>query len=145
VLGGLLGERAFPGIVYCVKYEDVLSQPLAELRLLCRHLGVIYSDEMLGARSFSGVPYTASQHKLVDGKIDETRRDEWKWSLTRLDIALFESETADILPCLGYELLFGKPIGVSKFRRWLYLFVDVAFAVRSRILRSIKFRVHSVK
>jgi hypothetical protein len=98
--GRALGNR------YCeLRYEDLLDDPGAEARTLCRFLGLEFEDSMLryfeGAASLlSAEPYPHEHENL---RLPPTKglRD-WRTAVPAKEVAQFEALAGDLLTDLGY-------------------------------------------
>ncbi len=85
-----------------VKYEDLVSNPVEELKRICRFLGVEYEPGM--------VDFTAARHHSTNGndmrllRSSEIRMDSaWQEQLSEEDLAYFEHRAGALNRQLGYE------------------------------------------
>lgn len=90
-----------------VRYEDILSKPEEQLRLLAEFIGVNYVPAMAMGGSFAVPDFTLKQHQLVGNPPDLSRMTAWKAELSYRQIEIFESIAQDLLVYLGYELTCG--------------------------------------
>jgi hypothetical protein len=88
-----------------VRYEDLVSEPQAELRRICAWLDLDYVAEMSGGGGFEYAQGLFRYHSLIHNAPEASRATAWKNSLSEREISTFESRTNDLLPYLGYELL----------------------------------------
>lgn len=108
--GRRAGERLGPQRYHELRYEDLVAEPEAELRRLCRFLGLRYDAQMLD--------YPARAAQIVVGMGDPryhqgvqrapTRGRDWRQTLVPRRVALFEALAGDVLVQCGYELS-GRP------------------------------------
>ncbi len=103
---GLAAEQYFgPEKVRRIRYEDLVAAPEAEMKAICRFVGIEYVPAMRTASGFRLPSYTADQHRrLRAGRIDPERANGWRNTLRSNQIELFEYITGDLLTYLGYRL-----------------------------------------
>lgn len=92
---------------YEVYYEQLLQQPEATLKDLCAWLHLEYIPKMLEYYHDAGSNIQLEHINLFElnqKPIDASRAYAWKSTLSRQDIADFESVAANLLQSLGYEL-----------------------------------------
>jgi hypothetical protein len=108
---GLAAESFFgPEKVLRVRYEDILIEPSAELKRICRFAGVEYDEKMPSATGFQVPLYTTEQHRwLLTGKVAKGRAAGWRQVLTEKQVALFEASAGDLLTFLGYDRRYRWP------------------------------------
>ena len=105
---GLAAElRWGPDRIERIRYEDLVSEPARTLKRICAFVGLEYEDAILEASGFQVPKYTESQHVLIGRKVDPSRADAWKESLSQRDIEIFEAIARDFLAYLKYEPMFG--------------------------------------
>jgi hypothetical protein len=92
--------------VFRVRYEDLVSRPQVELSRICAWLDLEYVDEMSRGGGFEFAQGLFRYHSLIHDAPEASRATAWKDSLSEREIRTFESRTNDLLPYLGYELLF---------------------------------------
>ncbi|MFN3933044.1 MAG: sulfotransferase family protein [Parvibaculum sp.] len=100
---GLAAERRYPDKVMSVKYESLTEDPEAELRRICEFAGLTFTAEMLYADSFKKPFYNQKQHSRVGTKISADKNESWRNTLSKKDLALFESRCGELLELLGYK------------------------------------------
>ena len=104
---GLALERMLPAErIMSVQYETLTREPVARMRAISDFLGIDYQPSMVESTGFKVPRYTAPQHELIGREPDSDRATRWKQILTRRQVELFEHETRDFLPYLGYPLLY---------------------------------------
>lgn len=92
---------------YCeVRYENLLADPEAELRGLCRFIDLDFDPVMLRyferADILHLMPWGAESHAALTLPPTKGLRD-WRREMRREDVALFETLAGDLLDELGYE------------------------------------------
>ena len=116
---GLAAELAMPQRVSRVRFEDLVAQPEIQLRRLCNESGLKYESAMTQGGGFQAPVYTRNQHRLVKDAPLSSRAEGWKAKLSPRQIELFESQTADLLPLLGYVKEYGLHArGPKKSEKW---------------------------
>lgn len=103
---GLAAEHRLAGQVIRVSYENLVKDPSNEMKRICNFVGVPFSDEMTYPEGFEPPSYTRRQHALVGRKLDVSRVDKWQTDLSYREVEIFESLTGDLLPLMGYTLVF---------------------------------------
>jgi hypothetical protein len=86
-----------------VRYEDLLLTPEKQMKEICVYLNITYSEAMLKSDGFVVPSFSKKQHKLIGEKLELSRLDAWKNSLSVDEIGIFESLVCDMLIYLGYE------------------------------------------
>lgn len=114
-----------------VRYEDLVTDPEAELRPLCEFLGLEYREEMLnpGGREKKGFAHY-EEHKLRTlEKVTSSRIGRYKGKMSAIDIAVIERVCGPIMAEMGYELE-RKPAPLS----WLGFAMQVPLVLIKRFL-----------
>lgn len=91
-----------------IRFEDLVLQPKETLSKVCDFLGEPYAVEMLDyyKNSTSLIPDSRkSQHQNADASPKSSRTYAWKNSMSKSDVALFESYARDQLSAFGYEVV----------------------------------------
>ena len=118
-----------------LRYEALITEPEAELRGICRFLGVGFAAEML------------DYHKTVDDNVPEDKRslwplldqppqaanlNKWKTHMSAADRAVFERNAGPLLRHYGYETL-PVPVTPGRWRElWLQIHDRIAWRFRKR-------------
>lgn len=136
---GLACESAFPDRCLRVHYEQLVLHPEEECNRICAFLGLEYEPGMIKGESFDVPSYTRPHHQLVGQLPDPTRIDDWKKTLKRKDIQLFESMTFDLLSMLGYKKEF--PGFVPKPGELAQAWILVKGAMKYLTLNSLKRKI----
>jgi hypothetical protein len=88
--------------LYALHYEKLVTDPEAEVRALCAHVGVDFEPGMLDVAransSFVPDPQTGSQRGIVT-----TSRERWREELTPTEVWLGERIFGKTMIALGYE------------------------------------------
>lgn len=116
-MGGMLGERFLE-----IHYEDLVRQPEAILRSICRFLGEEFSDDMLHYDESAEEEMPADAMKYHNTSVsppDPDKVDLWKREMTRADRILFERVVGNTLAEFGYEVLGERPGMGVKLRNFL--------------------------
>ncbi len=131
---GFACESAFPDRTLRVYYEDLVEQPTAECKRICEFMKIPFEAEMIKGSDFEVPLFTKAQHQLVGQMPDPKRINDWKKTLRKKDIQLFESMTFDLLPMLGYQKEFPGIVAKPKESKqaWIlfngalrYLTIDI--------------------
>jgi hypothetical protein len=97
-----------------VRYEAVLDQPCDQLRSLAAFVGVSFDPAMERPTGLRLSRFTFRDHELVGSALRGARANSWRQQLKWRDVEIFEHQTGDLLPLLGYDLACGahpRPIG----------------------------------
>ncbi|ABI57668.1 sulfotransferase family protein [Alkalilimnicola ehrlichii MLHE-1] len=125
VARGLAASHLNPSYVYTVRYEDLVLDPVHEMKNLCSFLGVDFEERIFRSNSFEVPEYTQSQHKLVGKKQDPDRISAWRSALSAREVEVFEYLTGDMLSSLGYEKVFSRPRRVT-YPEWILFLIKAA-------------------
>jgi Sulfotransferase family len=90
-----------------VQYEALLTQPSKQLARLADFLGVPDHPAMQAPTGLRLPAFTRVDHTLIGARLARSRGDRWQQHLNRRDIEIFEGQTGDLLPLLGYDLVCG--------------------------------------
>lgn len=118
---GLAAETAFgPTRVRRVTYEDLVAQPETQLRRIAEWIGVDYEPAMVHPTGIDMSAFASFDHGLVGRPIEAKRASDWTDRLSPRAIEIFEAQTGDLLPLMGYRLICSEPPqparGVEKLR-----------------------------
>jgi Sulfotransferase family len=103
--GHKAAER-YPGRVLEVRYEDLVTDPEAEIAATCDFLDLEYSPDMLAIEQTDRSKVAADQSAWfanVWGGITSAAIGKWRTELTPRQIEVFETVAGDELRALGYE------------------------------------------
>jgi len=116
---GLALEIALgPARVRRVQYEAVLNEPREELERLCEFLDLPFHPTMERPTGLRLPPFTRMDHQLIGSRLVGSRADRWRQHVKRRDIEIFEGQTGDLLPLLGYDLVCGaQPRRLGSFEK----------------------------
>ena len=121
-VGSVLGPEHFLEL----KYEDLLVDPEANLRRVCRFLREEYSPSMLEYHRVAeaSVPTKSMQwHKSSVGAPDRSKLYAWKRNLSLSDRAIFEEIAGSALDLFGYEREYHRPSLRVKLRKVYFLLI----------------------
>ncbi len=105
-------SRLSPDAMLTVRYEDLLDDPEAATRAVCRFLGEDYFDSMLRyfeapeTRRLAGL---SRSWENVARPVIKSNRGKYKTALSKEEIAVFEREAFRELEAFGYPLENPKP------------------------------------
>jgi hypothetical protein len=122
VAEGFAATQVLEGRAARIRFEDLLTEPEAELRRLCGAIGLDYTDGMLTSDALHVTDYTRPQHRIIGQRPDSSRAAAWRAELSRREQELFEAVAGDVLRLLGYPRLFPAPQARGPFERvgsWL--------------------------
>lgn len=117
------GERqraARPDDMLLVRYEDLVTEPAAQLRRVSEFLGMQYDDDMLAVEK---TDTSKLQHQdwfsnLWKG-INTSAMDKWRTKMSEHDQRVFLAAAGPELELLGYDTAGLEPLPVSGLqRRW---------------------------
>jgi hypothetical protein len=132
---GLAGQKAIPERVTTVRYEDLIRNPVAELKRLCGFLRLNFSEEMLEANGYSVPVYTRKQHELIGRKPNIRQLTAWRQKLSPKEIEQFEYIAGPILELLGYSCDFDYPSAPTRKDRLFLCLRESYFRNLHRRLR----------
>ncbi len=90
---------------HLVRYEDLIEQPEATVREICRFLGEFYESGMLEYYNTSSAQKSrrlSTSWQNVDQPIKCTNRNKFKQGLSRHEIRMVEGVTGDLMARFGY-------------------------------------------
>jgi hypothetical protein len=138
---GREAERAHPGQVTTVRYEDLVSDPEPHVRTLCEFLGLTFRDDMLAVeRSDPGkiVKDQAGWFTSIAHGINTSAVGKWRQEMSPREQRVFATVAGRELAALGYEP--GQPRVIQPGERLGYAVHDAAVrginAVRLRIVQE---------
>jgi hypothetical protein len=90
-----------------VGFEDLVRNPEATMKRICRFLCIDFQPEMVQGGGFTVPTYTAKQHALVGKPPDAGEADAWEKALRPREVEIFENLAGEMLSSLGYPLRYG--------------------------------------
>ncbi|HXE56835.1 MAG TPA: sulfotransferase [Gemmatimonadales bacterium] len=109
-----IGQILGPARYHELRYEDLVAEPEARLRALCRFLGIEFAPGMLEyhARVDRSIP-ASKRHiwKLIDQPPRADNAERWRSRMPRGMRVAFEKRAGAVLRELGYDTLPGRPSG----------------------------------
>lgn len=119
------GERLGPESYFELKYEDLLSDPVATMQALCSFIEEEYCSSLI---DFEKSRDKKSKTPLLSRPLQRGNLEKWRTGLTARQIRVFESVAGDTLVRNGYDL-------VTHARR-LPLPVRAAYEIHNRVLKG---------
>jgi hypothetical protein len=119
-----LASRLEPSRIHELRYEDLVREPEATLRELCRALGVEYDPAMLRYPERSTYPPP-----------DPASAEAWRRTMAPLDVRLVEARVGPLLVARGYAPSGLPPLEVRAARRARLLLQDAVARRRARVAR----------
>lgn len=143
IRAGLAAERRHPKQVLTVRFENLVTEPEANVRRVCDHVRLGYNSDMLAIeRAGPGkiVPEQAGWYTGVSSPISATAADGWRTEMPEEDQRLVAAVAGAELRELGYEASEGEP-AVPRPRALAYTAHDSALrAVHTFRLRIVQER-----
>ena len=122
--GHELGNRVTKNQYIEVRYEDLLTQPVATMQKLFSFLGEEYYDHLFDTRESSNPGKTPLVHKPIQP--DNTGK--WRQRLTPGQIRVFEGAAGNTLAKFGYEIHTStKPLSII---------VRTAYRLHNKLIRA---------
>jgi hypothetical protein len=91
-----------------VRYEDLVADPVPELRRICDYLGIDYDDEMVNHQAGAAL-INKAYHTRVAQPVDDKAVAKWRTVLTPEELALVEERVGHLLDEFGYARLSDLP------------------------------------
>jgi len=114
-----LGNLLFKDRYIELKYEDLLSNPISQLKRLADFLDLSVDWKNV--------------ENLVDSMTIKNNFYKWKKKMTQKDLKIFQAVAGDLLQECGYELAPITPIQLTKFHEIYYTLMD-------KFLREYRYR-----
>jgi hypothetical protein len=135
IRAGQRAQEQHPGSVLTVRYEDVATDPAAEVERICAFLGVAYHDDMLALEKVDRskiVPDQAAWFPTIFEGITTGAVGRWRTEMPARDQRIFAALAGDELRALGYEPGPGGVTDISPLQeRW--------FQLQNETLRNVNF------
>lgn len=129
MLGRKMG-RMIPNNYLEIRYEDLVINSEATLRIICDHIGgVAFEPEMLNYfdTAKDSMPEASLRwHMSSVNQPDKSKVQQWKDRMSVNDQILFDEVAGDILDLFGYERITHKPNLGTKIRRARYALLGYA-------------------
>ncbi|WP_433384308.1 sulfotransferase family protein [Actinoplanes sp. CA-142083] len=102
-------RRYGPDTYHLVRYEDLVEEPEAHLRALCRFLGEEYDAAMARPQEVAAVavPEYKTWHTRTRQSVTTTRVSSWRQRLSAAEIERCEAVFGDRLALFGYQGMTG--------------------------------------
>jgi protein-tyrosine sulfotransferase len=107
MLQGILAEQALgKGRVLTIRYEDLVSHPDREVKLICGYLGVEYDGNMLDFFNKNAAQNISSQGHHLNAKnpISTSSIGGYKNKLSNKDILRIDNELRSLMTIFGYKV-----------------------------------------
>jgi hypothetical protein len=135
------GERqrdARPDAMLLVRYEDLVTEPQAQLRRVSEFLGIDYDDDMLAVEK---TDTSKLQHQdwfsnLWQG-INTSAMDKWRTKMSEHDQRVFLAAAGEELALHGYDLGGLEPATVTPMQQRRYGLANFA----RRLVNFVKLRI----
>ena len=119
-------RRLGPGAWHEVRYEDLITDPEHQLRMICAYLGEEYDPRTTEPHRLAraAVPARKTWHRRTHGALDASRAGSWQRRLTPDQIRLAEAASGDRLARYGYApggAVRPDPAELLRYRRVLAL------------------------
>jgi hypothetical protein len=131
-------KKENPGLVYSIKYEDLVEDPEKHCRLMCDFLGVDFDPSVLefyrkkqeAEKVYATDTGVKEIHKSLFNPISKDRMDKWRTDMTPRQIKLADLVVGKTAEKAGYERMY------KKFSPGTYLWI-----LPSLIYASIMYRL----
>lgn len=113
---------------HILKFEDVVTDPENQIKLLCTHLGLEFDKKMIDIRNFKskmGGRWNPNKHSSFKDKIDTISTKpvgRWKEKLSKNDLILVELAMMDMMDKYNYKLSDMKYNVVDVKNAFIHLF-----------------------
>jgi hypothetical protein len=117
-IGGVLGDHYL-----ALRYEDLVRDPEAALRVVCRFLGEPYDPAMLRYERTAKQEMPADSlrwHRSSVRRPDPARAAEWRHAMSRADRIIFEQIAGEALELFGYPREHLSSTWVSRLKNLYY-------------------------
>ena len=106
--GMISGQKIGEDRYYELRYENLVTEPEGTLSKLCHWLDIDYTESMLKHHEGKAAQQSAQKSQdlrsLVAKPVDASRAYSWRKTLSRPQVADFESVSGSLLASLGYEV-----------------------------------------
>lgn len=150
-LGRQFGARLFRGRYAEIRYEDLITNPRDQLKLLCRAIGLNFDDSMLSFQQTASALVTEEEFgwkKETLGPLLSSNQLKWKDQLPKRELVLTELCNDGALISGGYYDATGCSALSLRERVWVAFWAAVIrftapcyMAYRKRMLKSICHRL----
>ena len=127
------GKQLSPERYFELRYEDLVQDPPATLRTLCRFLKEPFSERMLQYNETQGLVPEQEQktfHRLLSAPPDVSRAYVWRRQAQQGDIVAFERIAGSVLIECGYGVRF-----TTQLMLWMNTYIErVKGKVKSLLL-----------
>nr|WP_275575226.1 sulfotransferase [Methylocucumis oryzae] len=110
--------------VITLRYEDIVTQPEAELARLCEFIGVSYAPSMLEYDNAS-----------TYDKPDSSLAWQWRKKLTAKEVALVEAKAHKLISTRHYEVINSTPYQPNAFEKLALLVQNKWFKLKHGLQR----------
>jgi hypothetical protein len=120
-----------------VRYEDLIEQPVAELKRVCTFIDFSFEKEMLTFHQDADTRRESEKTaywKNLSKPVMSNNKGKFLRQLSEHEIAIFEAVSSDILEMLGYPLHASGD--AAKISFWKRLWYRIQNKVRSRLRRN---------
>lgn len=105
-----------PGLIYSIRYEDLVAEPEKQTRLLCGFLGIDFDPSVLGfyeKKEEAQAQYAGNQdlskiHKSLFNPISTEKVDKWKQEMTERQIRIADLVMGKTAEKAGYKRMFPR-------------------------------------
>jgi len=128
---------------FCLRYEDLISDPQYQVKKVCSFLNVEYEPKMMEfyRRSLSGFAVEQRHHENTLNPIFSSSLNSWKDKLSKNQIALVEQQLGAEMEQSGYQLVGHK----VKFERAYFILSLIVEAISRRTIRRFRQAIKSFR
>lgn len=137
-------KKENPGLVYSIRYEDLVADPETHTRKLCDFLGIEFDASVLdfyekkeeAQAQYAGNQDLSNIHKSLFNPISTEKVDKWKQDMTARQIRIADLVMGKTAEKAGYLRMY------PKFDLWLYITILPALIYANLMYKMIMLGDH---
>lgn len=108
-----------PDLLLLIRFEDLLQNMEATIRVICNHIGLEFAPSMLEYHQKKAEFKEKRENINTNRKPDSAIAQKWKKKLSQREIDIIEHVTRDELLRLGYEVN-SQHVSISELEKFYY-------------------------